>query len=80
MTLNPQDYIVQKKFIKSFIDSRPHFNYSRNLSEIAIATNTHIVVVSYFIGEILGFNDEIHDKIKRDMEFYGIKTVIGYNS
>jgi hypothetical protein len=80
MTLNPEDYSIQKPYIKIWLDNKPNFNYLAEVGPIALATNTHIIIVSYFIGELYGFTDEIRDKIKRDMNFYNIKKVNGYEN
>lgn len=75
-TLNANEYLIQKKVIKAWIDARPDFKYKEEVGLIALSTHLHIVLVSYFIGYLYGFSDEIKDKMKRDMKFYTIDRVI----
>lgn len=79
MVLNLNDYRIQVKEIKTFLDAKTEgWNYKEVVGVLAIYCNTHIVAVSHYIGEIYGFTDEIKAKIKSDSDFYQITEVIGH--
>lgn len=79
MTLNPDNYRIQVPAIKVWIESKQKFDFAKEVGLIAVATGTPIIVVSYFIGEIMGFNEMIHNKIKSDMKFYNIDKFMDYS-
>jgi len=77
MVLDLNDYRVQVKEIKRFLDGKVNgWEYSKVVGPLAIYCSTHIVAISHYIGEIYGFTDEIKEKIKRDCHFYHIDEVI----
>lgn len=76
MTINLDDYRVQVKNIKLFLDGKPGWKYKDEIGPLAIYCSTHIVAVSHYIGELYGFTDEIRAKIVNDCAFYHITEVI----
>ena len=81
MKLNPNDYSVHKPYIKMWIDNKgAEFDYLHELAYIAIGTGVPVIVVSYIIGELYGFTDEIKSKIESDMVFYRVTELTGYTT
>lgn len=79
MILNLNDYRIQVKEIKTFLDAKTEgWKYKEVVGVLALYCTTHIVAVSHYIGELYGFTDEIRSKIKKDSEFYNITEVIGH--
>ncbi len=75
MTLELDAYRIQVPYIKRWLDNRPNYVFKDEVGAIALATNTPIIVVSHFIGELYGFTDEILNKIESDKKFYRITKV-----
>lgn len=76
-SLDPKKYLIQIPNIETWLKTKKYKDLNKEIGLIALATSLHIVVVSFFVGQILGFNDQILDKIRRDMDFYKIKEVLG---
>lgn len=75
--LDPSQYLIQRPRIKDWFDNRKDSKFLEEVGPLALFTSLHIVLVSYFTGEIYGFTQEILDKMKRDMEFYQVDEVVG---
>lgn len=75
MILKLSHYSIQKEFIKNWLDSRPDWIYENEVGPIAVASHTHIVAVSHFIGQLYGYTDNIKNKIIRDMKFHNVDEV-----
>ena len=67
----------QKASLRSFITLKDHQSVLKTISEYAMMSNTPIVAVAYYAGEIVGFTDEIKSMIDRFMKFYNIEEVKG---
>lgn len=77
MTLNLDDYRVQVPYIKMFLDNKTDWVFEKTVGTLALATSTHIVAISCFIGELYGFTPNIVAKIKSDAKFYKINKIVG---
>lgn len=79
MTLDPNKYLIQKPNIITWILSKKdNFDYLKEPGYIAMAKGVPIIIVDYWVGETLGWPEEIREKIKRDMKFYHVEGVVGY--
>ena len=79
MTLNSNDYIIQKPYIKSWLEakaSQPGFSLVEEIGPLSLATNTHICVVTHFIIQLCGSSPDLEEKKKKLMDFYNIKSII----
>lgn len=56
--------------LKTQHDTNP--NFQRVASEIAVATGVPVVVCFQYIGEILGYTDQLRKYIKDINAFYGV--------
>ncbi len=72
-------YSIQKPRIALWIDARPDCDLLDEAGKIACAYHVHIVVVLCFIGELRGFTSEILSKIERDMSYYHISEIKGFD-
>lgn len=77
MTIDLNKYRVNIPVIKAWIKQKHGQNPIDFASELAVATNVPIIVVFHYIGEIIGFSDELNDKIEKLKKFYGITKIIG---
>lgn len=82
VTLYPSAYSHRLSDIHLWVQNKrhfqPHMNILDEIGYIAIGTYIHIVLVTYFIGELYGWTAEVHAKMKRLMDFYKIDEVEGY--
>lgn len=76
MVLYKEKYAVQRKPIKLWIDNRPDKNPVELISEMAVHTGCPIIVVCYFLGELVGFTPELQSKIESLKKFYGVTEVL----
>jgi hypothetical protein len=76
MILDSKKYLIQKTYIKNWIDTKPEIKLVDHIGDIALASGLHIVLVAHFMIELYGENEELLSKKKRFMEFYGIEGVI----
>lgn len=76
MILKLNDYIIQKPYIKLWLDGKPDWKYEDEVGPLALATGCPIILVSHYIGQLYGYTEEINNKIKRDMLFYNVETVL----
>jgi len=72
-------YRINLPWIKSFLDAKPGWKYQEVVGWIAMGRDIPIIAVSYFIGELYGFTDEINAKIESDKRFYSVARVKGSN-
>jgi len=64
-----------KPLVKLHIARNPDSDLNMNLSMIAQSTSCHILAVSYYLGELFGFSEELESKIVRLQTFYHYVTV-----
>lgn len=76
MTLDLNDFRIQVPYIKSWLDNKPGWKLHEEIGSLALATGVPIVAVGHYIGELYGFTPELNTKIKRDMEFYQVTTIL----
>lgn len=69
---------AQKESLESFIKFKlDTHKLEAIISDYAQMSNTHLVAVAYYTGEILGFSPEINSMINRMCKWYKIEEVKG---
>lgn len=76
MKLDADIYRVNIPSIKLLTEDKSPTERLKYIGNIALITGVPIIIVSYYIGEIYGFSDELEAKIKKLMEFYIIEEVL----
>jgi hypothetical protein len=79
MTLNANDYRLRIPYIISLTKDKTADEIFDFIGVLAIATNIHIVLVSYYIGELYGFDSRLYAFISRLEKFYTVKEVLNVN-
>lgn len=77
--LDINQYRARYKDLEKVLKMNPEKNRIDWLGELAFITFCHIIAVECFIMEIEGETEEMINKIKRDMKFYGYDSIGGYN-
>ena len=75
MILYLEQYAIQRKPIKAWIENKPDKNPLDLISEISIHTRCPIILVCYFVEELIGPSEELTLRIGRLKEFYGVDDV-----
>lgn len=68
MKVNFEQYKANRKVIKKHIAQKGFTEDT--VAMLATSTGVACIVVLYYIGEIMGFTDQIKDDMKRLAEFY----------
>ena len=78
-TLTPDHYEVQRTPIIYHMEriKGRYYELSREIGILATSLNCPIVIVEFFIGEAYGFSEELRNKIKRDMVYHNVQTIVG---
>ena len=77
MQVNLHTYVAIKKQIPFFLNKYQGREISYVANLICLATGVPVVVIYYYIGEIIGFTPEINKGIELLKEFYGYKKIVG---
>lgn len=77
VVLNPSHFSARKPAIVMHIMNRPEPDLNREIGLMSVDTFVPLVVVGFFVGETLGFTEEIVAKIRRDMVYHGVDEVVG---
>jgi len=81
MILDPSTYHINQKVINEWtlrkVKEGP-FDYLGEPGYISLATSVPIIIVDYFVGEVLDWPVEMRKKIASDMKFYHVDKVVGY--
>jgi hypothetical protein len=75
MIVELDTYRINFEYVKNALETKKHPDLGRQLSELSLTTSCPIIVIYYFAGEILGFNDEINKSIESLKKFYRIEEV-----
>jgi hypothetical protein len=75
MKLIKNKYIVQKEFIRKWLENNKNPDMIDTIGNIAMATNCPIIVVCEFVKELTGPNADLDAFQLRLMEFYGVTHV-----
>lgn len=62
-------------FLNMLWDRDPTQTVNDFVSRAALATGVPCIVVAHYLGEHIGFTDDVNKKIKNLMEFYGYENV-----
>lgn len=76
MTISRGKYIRVKEDIRRWITNRPDSDPVKDLSELALYTSCHIVIVCQFIQELQGDSPELTRIKTLLMNFYDISEII----
>ncbi len=76
MTIDLSVYIVNKKNVISYFNSRGGKNISRSIGMMASATSCPAIVIAYWIGEETGWPKEVIEHIKSLIDFYGYTRIL----
>lgn len=76
MKLNSNDYLVQLPYVKDWLAARPDSKPIDEIGPLALATNTHIIVVTKFVIQICGSSPELESYKQRMMKFYNVEEVL----
>jgi hypothetical protein len=77
MVIDLARYRIAFPQIKTFWERNQGRPISEFASRAAVASGAPIIVVYHYLGEIIGFNDEIKSAIERLKIFYRISEIIG---
>jgi hypothetical protein len=75
MTEDCNKYLLNKEFIQKWYREHGNNDPRKVVSVMATATMVPCIVVAYWIGEITGWPQEIHDAIDSLTKFYGYTEV-----
>lgn len=75
MKLSREKYIIQKEYIRIWIDSKSEQTPISMISQITLATGCPIILVCQYIGELRGFTPELEAQMQRLMDFYHIEGI-----
>lgn len=73
MILELDRYRINIPYIKAIID-RDGFSH-HTVAMVSATLGVPVVAVYHYVGELYGFTDDIHDKIKKLVEFYRYEEI-----
>lgn len=78
MKVDLNKYIVNKKFVQSFYRQKKSlYDVGSTVGLLATSTGCPCVVVAFYLGEDIGFTEELVAIIGRLVKFYGYTEIIG---
>lgn len=78
MTINLSDSLVHLSTIKRMIDNREYGNVSEIVSDMALATQCHILVCLYYTMHFVGETEQLKNEADVVKKFYKIKEIKGW--
>ena len=75
MIIKLDDYTVNRKPVREFIEANKELDFNELLKRLVIITSCPVIVVSYFIGEVIGFTPEIKERIETLTKFYDYEKI-----
>ena len=77
MKININHYRSGKTLLIHYLSMFPNTPKSRLMAEFSATQGLPLIICYYFLGEIIGFNDEIKDKINDFKKYYKIEHMEG---
>lgn len=77
MDINLNSYTAILEGVKTIIATNEHLTRSQMASLAAVATHAPVIVCCYYIGHLLGFDDNLNEKINNLVIFYKYDTING---
>lgn len=77
MKININHYRSCKELLQHFLNMFPNSDKYHLVTEFSATQGIPLIIVYYFLGEIIGFNDKILKEIENHKKFYDIKELIG---
>lgn len=72
--LRKSDYHLQREPIKTWLKNNEGKDPLLLIPEIAVASHCHILIVSHFVGDVVGFTPELLAKIEVLEKFYKVSV------
>jgi hypothetical protein len=69
-------YSANKEFIQDYYRGHKDEPLTRMIALLSTSTMVPCVVVSYYVGEVAGWPEEVVDSIKRLTEFYDYDDIL----
>lgn len=79
MKINIDDYSHNRKYVLNLLERKGRDSYKYIASEFAVTSGCPVFVVYYFIGEQIGFNEWIIDRMQKLAGFYGYTKIESKN-
>lgn len=76
MKIEIEQYSENRVFVQNLIDRKGVDSYKDIASEFAVISAIPVFVVYFYIGEIIGFNPWIIERMKALSKFYGYTEVV----
>lgn len=75
MKIKIDDYAFNRPLVKNLLNRKGMDSYKDIASEFAVTSGCPIFVVYYFIGEIIGYNEWIVDRMQKIAKFYNYSSI-----
>jgi len=76
MKIELSKYRINKPYIQEWVTVKKPDDIAHTASSLAIILSCPVIVVYHYLGEVLGFNEEILGSIERLKKFYQITEVV----
>lgn len=79
MKINMDDYKHNRQLIKTMLETKDVNNYKELATNYAVGAGCPIMATYYFMGELLGFSDELVGRMQDYAKFYGYTGIVSKN-
>ena len=76
MKVEIEQYAANRKLVKNLLQRKGNDSYKDIASEFSVTASIPVFVTYFYIGEIIGFNPWIVQRMKALSKFYGYTEII----